>query len=154
MRMATTVQRSLASAKCEFDVVVHPHSMTSLESARVAAVPAERMAKSVILDDRHGHFLMAVVPASQHLDMSRVRHSGADWQLSSEAAVASLFHDCEVGAVPALGEPYGMKMLVDPQLTRQQDIYLEAGDHEHLLHLRMDDYLKLVPHAEVRELCH
>ena len=45
-----------------------------------------------------------------------------------------------------------MNMLIDPMLTRQQDIYLEAGDHESLVHMRMDQFLKLAPHAEVCEL--
>ncbi|NWL79506.1 hypothetical protein DM872_21885 [Pseudomonas taiwanensis] len=154
MRMAATLQRSLESTRTQFDLVPHPHSATSLESARVANIPAERLAKPVILDDRQGHFLMAVVPSSRHLDVGKVRKDSRIWQLTHEADLARLFTDCELGAVPALGEPYGMNMLVDPQLTRQKDIYLEAGDHENLVHMRMDDYLKLVPHAEVCELCH
>ncbi|AOE88251.1 aminoacyl-tRNA deacylase [Pseudomonas sp. TCU-HL1] len=154
MRMAETLQRSLDRAHTQFDLVPHPHSATSLESARVANIPAERLAKTVILDDRQGHFLMAVVPASRHLDVGKVRKDARLWQLTHEADLARLFTDCELGAVPALGEPYGMKMLVDPQLTRQRDIYLEAGDHESLVHMRMDQYLKLVPNAEVCELCH
>ncbi|CAD5107142.1 aminoacyl-tRNA deacylase [Zestomonas carbonaria] len=154
MSMAGTLQSSLAGARCEYELVAHPHSATSLESARVAYVPAERVAKSVILDDRQGHYLMAVLPASRHLDLSMVRSDGRDWQLTNESTIAGLFRDCELGAVPALGEPYGMKMLVDPQLTRQQDIYLEAGDHQNLVHLSMDEYLRLAPHAEVCELCH
>ena len=76
MRMARTVQDSLNKAHCEFDIVTHPHSASSLETARVAGIPAERVAKSVILDDNHGHFLMAVLPASRHLDLSKVRGSG------------------------------------------------------------------------------
>ncbi|MNJ73708.1 hypothetical protein D3C77_705430 [compost metagenome] len=55
--------------------------------------------------------------------------------------------------MPALGDAYQIKMLVDPSLTRQGDIYLEAGDHDHLIHMSMEQYMKLVPHAEVRELC-
>ena len=153
MRMAATLQRSLEDAQCQFDIVPHPHSASSLESARVASIPAERLAKPVILDDRHGHYLMAVVPASRHLDLSKVRKGKERWQLSNESTVAGLFADCELGAVPALGEPYGMDMRVDPQLTRQQDIYLEAGDHESLVHMRTDQFLKLVPRTEVCELC-
>lgn len=154
MRMAATLQRSLDSAHAQYDLVPHPHSATSLEAARVANVSAERLAKPVILDDREGHFLMAVVPASRHLDVGKVRKDAKDWQLTNEATLAGLFKDCELGALPALGQSYGMKMLVDPQLTRQRDIYLEAGDHENLVHMRMDQYLKLVPDAEVCELCH
>ena len=100
MRMAATLQRSLASAHARFDLVPHPHSATSLESARVANIPAERLAKTVILDDRQGHFLMAVVPASRHLDVGKVRKDARLWQLTHEADLARLFKDCELGAVP------------------------------------------------------
>lgn len=153
MRMARTVERSLEQARCDFDIVAHPHSSTSLESARVASVPAERVAKSVILDDRHGNYIMAVLPANKHLDMSKIQSSG-NWQLTRESGLPHLFDDCERGAIPALGEAYGMKMLLDPTLTRQSDVYLEAGNHSYLVHMSMEQYLKLVPHAEVREVCH
>jgi Ala-tRNA(Pro) deacylase len=43
-------------------------------------------------------------------------------------------------------------MVIDPLLTRQDDIYLEAGNHNNLVHLSMDQYLKMVPHAEVCEV--
>ncbi len=153
MRMAKTVQRSLEQARCEFDIIAHPHSSSSLETARLAGIPAERVAKSVVLDDQHGHYLMAVLPASEHLDLSKVR-GASTWQISRESTLAYLFQDCERGAVPALGESYGLKMVVDPLLTRQQDIYLEAGNHNNLVHMQMDQYLRLVPHAEVCEVCH
>lgn len=153
MHMAATLKRSLESAKCQFEIVPHPHSASSLESARVASIPAERLAKPVILEDRKGHYLMAVVPASRHLDMSMVSKGDEHWELSSESTIAGLFKDCELGAVPAVGEPYGLNMRVDPQLTRQQDIYFEAGDHENLVHMSTEQFLKLVPRAEVYELC-
>ena len=153
MRMAKKVQSSLTRAHCEYDVVAHRHSSSSLETARVAGVPAERVAKSIILDDRHGHYLMAVLPASRHLDLSKVRNSG-EWQLTRESNLAHIFDDCERGAVPPLGGSYGLDMVIDPLLTRQKDIYLEAGNHNYLLHMSMPEFLKMVPHAEVRELSH
>ena len=152
MRMARTVQNSLDKANCEFDIVSHPHSASSLETARVAGIPAERVAKSVILDDHHGRYLMAVLPASRHLDLSKVRGSG-EWQITRESNLAHLFNDCERGAVPALGESYGLDMVIDPLLTRQKDIYLEAGNHNNLLHMSVPQYLKMVPHAQVVEVC-
>jgi Ala-tRNA(Pro) deacylase len=151
MRMARTVQTNLDQAHCVYDIVAHPHSATSLESARVAQVPAERLAKSVILDDRRGHYMMAVLPANRHLDMSKVQSTG-DWQLTQESGLPHLFGDCERGAIPALGRAYNMDMWIDPSLTRQNDVYLEAGNHHYLVHMSMDEYLKLVHHAEVREI--
>jgi Ala-tRNA(Pro) deacylase len=37
-------------------------------------------------------------------------------------------------------------------LTRQKDIYLEAGNHNNLLHMSVPQYLKMVPHAQVVEV--
>ena len=153
MRMARKVQSSLNRAHCEYDIVAHRHSSSSLETARVAGVPAERVAKSIILDDHHGHYLMALLPASRHLDLSKVRSTG-EWQVSRESNLPHLFDDCERGAVPALGEAYGLDVVIDPLLTRQKDIYLEAGNHINLLHMDMPQFLKMMPHAEVRELSH
>ncbi|MNL84930.1 hypothetical protein D3C87_2130610 [compost metagenome] len=56
--------------------------------------------------------------------------------------------------MPALGEAYGLDVVIDPLLTRQKDIYLEAGNHTNLLRMNMPDFLAMVPHAEVRELSH
>ena len=151
MRMAMTLQRRLDNAHCNYDLVPHAHSSTSLESARAAGVPAERVAKSVLLDDRHGNYLMAVLPANRHLDMSKVRATGP-WQLTRESGLPHLFADCERGAIPAVGDAYEIKMLLDPTLTRQGDVYVEAGNHDYLVHMSMEQYLKLVPHAEVREV--
>lgn len=154
MHMAQTLERSLQRAQCQFELIEHTHSATSLESARKAGIPAARMAKSVILDDRRGHYLMAVLPADRQLDLSKVRKGPRRWQMSGEQSLARLFKDCERGAVPALGEVYGIDMLIDPLLVRQQDIYLEAGDHESLVHMPIDEFFKLAPNAKVCELCH
>ena len=154
MQVAQTLARSLQRAHCQFDLVEHEHSATSLESARKAGIPVSHMAKSVILDDRRGHYLMAVLPANRQLDLSKVRKGPRRWQLSGEQALANLFKDCERGAVPALGEVYGLEMLIDPLLARQKDIYLEAGDHESLVHMPVDEFFKLAPNAEVCDLCY
>jgi len=106
----------------------------------------------VVLNDHQGHYLMAVLPANRHLDMSKVRHGKQDWELTSEQKVGGLFRDCELGAIPPLGAAYGMSMVIDPELTRQEDIYFESGDHESLVHMEMDQFLRLVPTAEVREV--
>lgn len=152
MRMANTLKYCLQKEQLTFDVLRHPHSAYSLESARKAGIPANRMAKPVVLNDHQGHYLMAVLPANRHLDMGKVRHGKQDWELTSEQKVGGLFKDCELGAIPPVGTAYGMSMVIDPELTRQSDIYFESGDHEGLVHMAMDQFLRLVPKAEVREV--
>ena len=45
------------------------------------------------------------------------------------------------------------KNALAPTLTRQHDVYPEAGDHDHLIHMGMKQYLSRVRHAKWRELC-
>ena len=65
MRMAKTLQDRLDKANCDYDIIPHPHSATSLESARTAGVPAER---TVHVDEpAYADRLAAAVP----LDLAR-----------------------------------------------------------------------------------
>jgi Ala-tRNA(Pro) deacylase len=52
--------------------------------------------------------------------------------------------------VPALSDAYGLDVIWDDHLKHVRDIYIEAGDHEHLIHLRGDDFRQLMsslPHC-------
>ena len=71
-------------------------------------------------------------------------------ELVPEAELASIFTDCEVGAIPPIGQAYAIDMIVDNKLLDCEDLYLEAGDHRSLVHLRSDEFKRLIqnaPHA-------
>jgi Ala-tRNA(Pro) deacylase len=59
-----------------------------------------------------------------------------------------LFRDCRPGAVPPIGEAYGILTVVDDALTEPPEVFLEAGDHEHLIQLDHDAFLDLIENAE------
>ena len=70
--------------------------------------------------------------------------------MAKESEFKALFDDCEQGAVPALGEAYGIQVIWDDELAYTADIYIEAGDHEHLIWLERKDFKKLMaslPHT-------
>jgi Ala-tRNA(Pro) deacylase len=70
--------------------------------------------------------------------------------MACEDEFKKLFGDCETGAVPALGEAYGLKVIWDDELAYTADVYIEAGDHEHLIWLERRDFRKLMkdlPHT-------
>lgn len=148
MTIAARLQRCLQSNQCQYDLVPHPQSHTSMESARRAGVPAGRFAKPVILGDTQGHYMMAVVPADRQISLEKIRQSTRhDWRLAKEKEFQAMFSDCEVGAIPPVGSAYGMETVIDSSLIDQQDIYFEAGDHEALVHMRTDQFLRLMPTA-------
>ena len=72
--------------------------------------------------------------------------------LLAEHELAVLFQDCEPGAIPSLGQLYGMNMLVDDLLFEQDELYIESGDHINLINLDKRQFTKAMadtPHSSI-----
>jgi Ala-tRNA(Pro) deacylase len=144
MAIARRLRWYLDATGVAYDVLSHAHSRSSLETARQAGVPADRLAKAVLLEDERG-YVMAVVPASHRVDLARLNEQlHRELELARERELADLFHDCEQGALPALGTPYRVPTVYDEVLEAASDVYLEAGDHEDVVRLRGGDFLRLL----------
>ena len=138
MPIAQTVKSYLVENQVAYDVIAHRHSASSLGSAGEAHILPGRLAKAVLLEDEFEpeRFYMAVVPASNRVEMARLsRQIGRPVHLATEQDAAGVFPDCEPGAIPAIGPAYGLETVLDDSLMEQADLYFEAGDHEHLVHL-------------------
>lgn len=144
MAHATTVEEFLERHHLAHELVSHARSGSSLESARAAHVPPERVAKGVLLN-AGGRYVLAVTRADCHLDLDELgRLLRASVELAPREDVENVFDDCAQGAVPPLGPAYGIESVWDEQLMNQPDLYLELGDHRHLVHVRTRDYLALL----------
>ena len=150
MAIAITLKSFLEDHHVEYDMVKHIHSSTALESAHSAHVPSHQVAKAVVLEDESG-YIVSVLPSTNRLDLEWVNESlGRKLEMAPENELRDLFDDCEFGAVPALSNAYGLDVIWDEQLTTASEIYIEAGDHENLIHMHGDDFFKLmedVPHS-------
>ena len=144
MATAITVRQFLDESRLPFELVTHPHSSTSLQSARAAHIAPLQLAKAVLLEVQ-GQLVMAVLPATMHLHLGTLRHHfKRDFGMATEQTVRQTFGDCDPGAIPALGGAYGIETIWDDSLMDCADLYFEAGDHEHLVHVRTEDFLELV----------
>jgi Ala-tRNA(Pro) deacylase len=144
MSVAASVVRVLVDHGAVYDLVPHPKSFSSLQSADAAHVPEDHIAKGVLLKDRNG-YVLAVIPASEWVDLRRVQAElGRNLNLAPETEIDRLFSDCDPGAVPPLGEAYGLQMVLDESLTSLSCIYFEGGDHEHLVRLDGDQFNALM----------
>lgn len=151
MNIAPSVQDYLAAQQIAYDVILHPRTASSSGTTQAAHVPGARFAKAVVLKDEQG-YVLAVLPASHQVAVSEVgsalhRHS---LELASESDLKRLFADCDLGAVPPLGAAYGLPMIVEETLDRQPEVFFEAGDHRHVIHMTQNEFSRLtseVPHA-------
>jgi Ala-tRNA(Pro) deacylase len=144
MTIATSVMNTLTSANIVYEVVAHPKSFSSSETAAVAHVADDHIAKGVLLRDTTG-YLLAVIPASQWVDFKRLQQDlGRELKLASEAEIERLFVDCDPGAVPPLGRVYGVETVMDEALTSLAHVYFESGDHERLIKVNGEQFKALM----------
>jgi len=142
--MAKRVTKALAEHGIDFDLVEHPHSGSTHESAEAAHVSDDHIAKAVIAKDSEG-FVMIVVPGGNWVEMDALRGElNRELRLATEEEIADLFADCEPGAVPPLGAAYGLETLLDDGLASLADVYFEAGDHEELVRVKGKDFQELM----------
>lgn len=147
MSIAVSVERRLRQMGVSFDVIEHQHTSNSTHSAQAAHVPGHQLAKCVVLEDEQG-YVMAVLPATRRVDLGTLhRRLGRKLGLATEHEIASLFGDCELGAIPPLGDAYGIDVIVDQRLIGLEDVYFESGDHRGLVHVSGRDFLKLMGDA-------
>jgi len=148
MYIAQTVSAYLSAHDVGFDVVPHRHTQTSVTSAMRAHVPTDHVAKAVLLRDNE-EFVLAVLPASHRIDGEALAIELGDRPVAvaEEDSIGFVFRDCERGALPPMGDAYGVDTIVDLNLLRADDVYFEAGDHEHLIHVTGDDFRRLMAGA-------
>jgi Ala-tRNA(Pro) deacylase len=144
MGVAMTNQEYLESRDLHFDVIEHSHTDSAMRAAQAAHIPGDQMAKPVLLGD-DSSYLLAVVPATHRLDLDRLNQLTArSLVIMNEDEMDIAFSDCDRGAPPPVGEPYGIDTVVDIALVKQEDVYFEFGDHEHLVHMQGEEFRRLI----------
>jgi len=147
MTIAPTLQ-SYLDQNVVYDIIPHDPSMTSSRTAQACHVPGGCLAKGVVLR-YNGRYVLAVLPASHHLDLPGFKERfGGDAALASENEFSQLFSDCARGAVPPIGNCYGLDVFIDDSLSDRPEIYMEAGDHETLVRMGRSEFAKLTGNAQ------
>ena len=146
MTVSPTLQNYLDQT-VTYELISHAPTMSSARTAEASHVPGDAVAKAVVLR-RDGGYMMAILPASRHLHLQALKiQLGHKVDLASEEEVAKLFGDCERGAVPPVGECYGLDVIVDDSIDKQGEIYMEGGDHATLIRMDREQFARLMAKA-------
>jgi Ala-tRNA(Pro) deacylase len=147
MKIAASVQEHLSREAVNYELIEHRRTLDSAHTAEAAHVPGAQLAKGTVLKDEDG-FLIAIVPATRRVDLGAMhKRFGRPLGLATEPELATLFADCEPGAVPPLGTAYGIACIIDDSLMDASDVYFEAGDHCGLVHVSGTDFRRLLKDA-------
>jgi Ala-tRNA(Pro) deacylase len=140
MAISITLKEYLDDHELDYEVIDHRPTDSALTTSEAAHVPGDRMAKSVLLGDSET-YLLAVVPATYRVKLGEIaRLTGRHFHLIHEVEMEEAFSDCEIGAIPPMGSPYGIETLVDSNLMTHPDVYCESGDHGKLLRLSINAF--------------
>jgi Ala-tRNA(Pro) deacylase len=127
----------------------HNLSFTAQGTAHAQHISGKELAKVVMVmaDD---HLVMTVLPASHRIDLEQLgRLLNCDTvRLATEGQFEHIFPDCEVGAMPPLGNLYSLQVWIDEALRKNPNILFNAGTHEATIKMGFGDYERLVQPKE------
>lgn len=147
MSISPKLQSYLDRRGVRYEKIPHPRAMGAVQTAQVAAVDDDRMAKAVLVSTGD-QYMLAVVPASRHVQFDQLqRWLGKPVRLAEERESEGLFADCDLGAIPPVGGAYNLETVMDDSLMDAEDVYFEGGDHRTLVHMRAEDWRKLMKDA-------
>ena len=146
------LQNYLDERRIDYTLINHPETFTAQETAQSAHIPGREIAKTVVVRI-DGTAAMVVQPATSKIHLGKLKKlTGAESVcLADEQDLNEMFPDCDLGAMPPLGNLYGMHVYVGESLTHDEEIAFNAGSHTELIKLRYRDFESLV-HPEVLDL--
>jgi Ala-tRNA(Pro) deacylase len=137
-----------------FEKIPHSLAYTAQEVAARSHVSGKELAKTVIIKV-NGRVAMVVTPGHLKIDLKALKDAlhADDILLASEYEFQEYFPECEVGAMPPFGNLYDMEVYVTEELTKDEKIAFNAGNHSELIQISYKDFDKLV-HPKVVNLHH
>jgi Ala-tRNA(Pro) deacylase len=129
----------------EYTHTVHAIAYTAREVALAEHLPAREVAKTVVVHGDDGYHML-VLPSSKLVDFQEVRIALglSHARMVPETELNRLFPDCELGAMPPVGNLYGMAVYLDSTLAAEDVITFNAGTHRDVVHMRTAEFRRLV----------
>jgi Ala-tRNA(Pro) deacylase len=147
------VTRFLEGRGVRYEVVEHDAAYSAVAEARAAGSDPNATAKTVALHDRDGYRL-AVVPASERLDVRRAREvlgASHHLRLATEDELRQDFPAFDLGALPPFATA-PLPEVVDLRLVRHERIVCAGGEHRRSVLIEVLDLLRITE-PQVADIC-
>jgi HD-like signal output (HDOD) protein/prolyl-tRNA editing enzyme YbaK/EbsC (Cys-tRNA(Pro) deacylase) len=147
MNIPTTVRNYLARKGGQYKVHAATAGLSLADAVRAARVPVQKLVRSAVLKDGSS-YLMAVYPATHRLDLAVLNgNSRRSFAACSSEELKALLSDSETVALPPLGEPYGIKVIVDRAVDELDEVFFTPGVGHLFLRAGQADFARLTDAA-------
>ena len=148
------VTRFLDERGVRYELVEHRKAFTAAAEARAAGVAPDHAAKTIAIRD-DGGYRIAVIPASERVDLKKVRElleGSAELRLATEDEMAADFQAFELGALPPFGPMLPAPEILDRRLLEHEKILCSGGDHSHSVLVEPNEIVRIAE-AQIADVC-
>lgn len=119
--------------RIDYEVHQHAETFSAETTARAEGIDARTFAKVVCVATDDGRRALLIVDAPDRVDLRKARAilDADEVRLLSEPELTALAPGCEVGAMPAAGELFGVPMYADYAVKDAPEISFNAGTHRY-----------------------
>ena len=145
MSIPRHISEFLDSRHVKYQHFSHSPAYTAQGIAHAQHVSGKQLAK-VVMVMADGQLIMAVVPGNHRVCLDRLREilNADSVKLASEEDFKNVFPDCELGAMPPLGNLYSLDVWADSALRAHPDVLFNAGNHSETILMSFSDFDRLV----------
>jgi Ala-tRNA(Pro) deacylase len=140
------ISKFLDSQHIPYQAYTHCRTYTAQGTAQAQHLSGKRLAKVVMVVADNKTLIMAVVPACHRVDLERLGRilNTSSLRLATEEEFKDVFPECELGAMPPLGNIYHLDVWVDEKLKSYPTISFNAGTHAEILQMLFADFDRFV----------
>jgi Ala-tRNA(Pro) deacylase len=123
----------------------HSLAYTAQGIAHAQHISGKHLAK-VVMVMADGSLIMAVVPGNHRVDLLRLGEilNADSIRLAAEDEFKDIFPDCDLGAMPPLGNLYKLDVWMDASLKSHPHILFNAGTHSETILMSIADFDRMV----------
>lgn len=146
MPIPSNISKFLDSQGIEYQLCTHSRAYTAQGTAQAQHLSGKRLAKVVIVVADNNKMVMTVVPASCRVDLEKMgKLLNTTWiRLATEEEFKDIFPQCELGAMPPLGNIYHLDVWIDEIFQNYPTISFNAGTHAETIQMSFADFERLV----------
>ncbi|MGE5681742.1 MAG: aminoacyl-tRNA deacylase [Bacillota bacterium] len=135
----------LEKSEVKYTDIIHPLTFSAQETAAKSHVKGREFAKTVLILINDS-MVMTVLPASHLIDFPKLKKTLRidDIRLASETEFKMKFPDCEVGAMPPLGNLYGMDVYFSESLLVNRSVTFNAGTHTEAISIKVSELVRII----------
>ena len=142
-------------SKIKYEPISHRTVYTAFDKTQTLRVPEKIVGKTLVIK-MDGNFALVLISAHQILDKAKFKKVVNNWQkkmgrkpvkeigFASEVWMKKNLKGVKVGAIPPLGNLWGLPTFIEKSLFNQPKIIINGGDYNSSIKINSASFKKLI----------